>query len=83
MDVEHALLFILGKIAALALEFGEFDQVGLVEIDESTPFSVGSIGFAFEPGQFGGEELVIRGGGSSGDGCFAGGLGPPRTPDVW
>jgi hypothetical protein len=44
-----------GDFGGAALHFGQFDQSGLVEVDQATAFGLGGVDFATQPGQFGGE----------------------------
>ena len=59
-------------LGGAALHFGEFDEPGLVEVDEAAPFGIGGIELAVQPGQFGGEEFVVGDRGVQGDRLFAG-----------
>ena len=61
-----------GDFAGAALQFGEFDEPGLVEVDEAAPFGVGGVDLAVQPGQFGGEQFVVGDRGGQRDGLFAG-----------
>ena len=61
-----------GDCGGAALQFGDVDQPGLVEVDEAAPFAVGGLDFAVQAGQFGGEQFVVGGRGVHGDGLLAG-----------
>ena len=41
------------------LQFGEFDEPALVEVDEAAPLGVGGVDLAVQPGQFGAEEFIV------------------------
>ena len=43
------------EVGGAALEVGEFDEAGLVEVSEAAPFCLESFEFAVEAGEFGGE----------------------------
>ena len=46
-------------IAGAALDLGELEQAGLVQVREAPPFSSVGVDFALEAGQFGGQDLVV------------------------
>ena len=48
-----------GEFAGAALQFGELDEPGLVEVDEAASFGVGGVDLAVEAGEFGGEQFVV------------------------
>ena len=50
-----------GDFGGAALQFGEFDEPALVEVDEAAPFGVGGVDLAVQPGQFGGRGVRRRG----------------------
>ena len=59
------------EVAGAALEFGEFDEAGLVDVDQSSAFPVGGGDLAVEAGEFGGEQFVVGDRGGHRDGLFA------------
>ena len=61
-----------GDFGGAALQFGQFDEPALVEVDEAAPFGVGGVDLAVQPGQFGGEQFVVGDRGGQGDGLFTG-----------
>ena len=61
-----------GDFGGAALHFGKFDEPTLVEVDQAAPFGVGGVDLAVQPGQFGGEELVVGDGSVQCDRLFAG-----------
>jgi hypothetical protein len=48
-----------GDLGAAALQFGEFDEPALVEVDEAVPFGVGGLDLAVQSGEFGREKFVV------------------------
>ena len=48
-----------GDLGGAALQFGEFDEPALVEVDEAVPFGVGGVDFAVQSGEFGREKFVV------------------------
>src|SRR5512142_3087309 len=57
----------LGQLAAAmvdladaALQLGEFEQPGLIEVDQTASFGAGGLELAVEPAELGGEQLVVR-----------------------
>jgi citrate lyase alpha subunit len=61
-----------GDFGGAALQFGEFDESTLVEVDETASFGVGGLDLTVHSGQFGGEEFVVGNRGVQGDRLFAG-----------
>ena len=61
------------ELGGAAAEVGEVDESGLVEVDDAAAFGCGGVDLAVEPGELGGEELVVGDGAAFGDGPFAGG----------
>ena len=60
-------------VGGAALQFGQLDEAGLVEVDEAAAFGVGGVELAVQAGQLGGEQLVVGGGGAHGERLLAGG----------
>ena len=61
-----------GDGGGAALEFGHVDQAGLVEVDQAVVLGAGGVQLSAQPGELGGEQLVVGGGGVHGDGLLAG-----------
>ena len=59
-------------VSAAPLDLGEFEEPGLVEVGEASPFCVGRFDLAVEPGQFDSEELIVGDGSLVGQGGLAG-----------
>ena len=59
-------------LSGAALQFGEFDEPTLVEVDEAAPLGVGGVDLTVQPSQFGAEEFVVGNRGVQGDRLFAG-----------
>ena len=53
----------LGEFSAPALGLGEVEDVGLVEVGQSSPLGLAGVEAALEAVELGGEELVVGGGG--------------------
>ncbi len=74
-----------GDFAGAALQFGQLDEPGLVEVGEPAAFGCGGVDLAVEAGELGGEQLVVGDRGGDRDGLLAGqqhlGLGE-RGPDL-
>jgi hypothetical protein len=60
-------------VGGAALQLGQLDEAGLVEVDEAAAFAVGGVELAVQSGQLGGEQVVVGGRGAHGEGLFAGG----------
>jgi hypothetical protein len=60
-------------VGGAALQFGQVDQCGLVEVDQAASFDFDAVQASVEAGQFGGEEFVVGDGGVRGHGLLAGG----------
>ena len=60
-------------VGGAALQLGELDEAGLLEVDETAAFGVDGVELAVQAGQLGGEQVVVGGGGAHGEGLFAGG----------
>jgi len=61
-----------GDFGGAALQFGQFDEPALVEVDEAVPFGVGGVELAVQPGQFGAEQFVVGDRGVQRDGLLSG-----------
>jgi hypothetical protein len=48
-------------VGGAALQLGQLDEAGLVEVDEAAAFGVGGVELAVQSGQLGGEQFVIGG----------------------
>jgi hypothetical protein len=59
-------------VSGAALEFGQLDQTGLVEVGQPAPFGVDGLLFAVQACQLGRQQFVVGGGNVDGDGLFAG-----------
>lgn len=59
-------------VLGAALQLDEFDQPGLVEVDESASFLDGGGELAVELGELGGEQVVVAGGSGGGECVLAG-----------
>ena len=46
-------------VGGAALQLGQLDEAGLVEVDEAAAFGVGGVELAVQAGQFGGEQFVV------------------------
>ena len=60
-------------LGGAALQVGQLEEPGLVEVDEAAAFGVGGVELAVQAGQLGAEQLVVGGGGAHGEGLLAGG----------
>lgn len=83
--VDSELLVLCDQLVALAgqrlvadvdipcspLHFVQFEHPGLVEVGEASPLGPIGVEFAFQAGEFGGQELIVRGGRRRAEGCFA------------
>jgi hypothetical protein len=58
--------------ADAVLEVGEVDHAGLVQVEQPAAFGLGLVDAALQPGELGGEELVVGCGGAGRQGAFAG-----------
>jgi hypothetical protein len=56
------------EIAGAALDLGQLEQPGLVQVRQAPPFGSVGVDFALEAGQFGGEDFVVGTGHRRGDG---------------
>jgi hypothetical protein len=61
-----------GHVAGAALEFGQVDEPGLVDVDQPPAFGLSTVDLAVEAGEFGGEQFVVGDRGGHRDGLFAG-----------
>jgi hypothetical protein len=48
-----------GDFSGAALQLGQVDEPGLVEVGEPAPFGGGGVDLAVEAGEFGGEQFVV------------------------
>jgi hypothetical protein len=74
----HRLLLLLeGLLTAFDLggassQFVQFDEAGLVDVDEPALFGGGSFGFALEPPELLGKDLIVGGGRAGREGVLTG-----------
>ncbi len=61
-----------GDGGGAALELGHVDQVGLEQVDQPVVLGAGGVEFAVQPGQLGGEQLVVGDRGVHGDSVLSG-----------
>ena len=74
-----------GDFAGAAVQLGQVDEPGLVEVGQPASFGCGGVDLAVEAGELGGEQLVVGDRGGDRDGLLTGqqhaGLGE-RGPDL-
>jgi hypothetical protein len=61
-----------GDFAGAAVQLGQVDEPGLVEVGQPAPFGCGGVDLAVEAGELGGEQLVVGNRGGDRDGLLAG-----------
>ena len=61
-----------GDVSSASLELGQLDQSGLVEVDQAAFLGVGGVDLAVQPGELGGEQLIVRDRCGDRDGVFPG-----------
>jgi len=60
-------------VGGAALQLGQLNEAGLVEIDQPAAFGVGGVELAGQSGQLGGEQVIVGGRGAHREGLLAGG----------
>jgi hypothetical protein len=60
-------------VGGAALQFGQVQQPGLVEVSQAPAFGLDAVQAPVEAGELGGEQLVVGGGGACRDSLLAGG----------
>jgi len=61
-----------GDFGGAAVQLGQVDEPGLVEVGQPAPFGCGGVDLAVEAGELGGEQLVVGYRGGDRDGLLTG-----------